>query len=364
MFDRRLIINFDFFLLAAVLLLSFFGVLNLKSIYSSSSESVSLYYYKQSCWIFFGLLILLISININYTHIIRYAYFIHFVSVFVLFCVLIMGQTKLGSQRWIYLGPLSLQPSEFAKITFILALSKFFSENISQKPYGFRDFFFPLIILLSSFFPVFFQPDLGTAGIFFIVFLSIIFFVNIQTKKIYSFLIILILILPCFWFTLENYQKKRITVFLNPELDPLNAGYQAIQSKIAIGSGGVFGKGYKMGTQSKLRFLPEQHTDFVFSVWAEEWGFFGCLFILSLFFFILYRSISISYNSKTFSGSFLGIGITSLFFWQFAINIFMTLGLFPVVGVTFPFFSYGGSSIVSSFIGIGFILNINMSKFK
>jgi rod shape determining protein RodA len=278
--------------------------------------------------------------------------------------VFLYGRTKFGSQRWIYLWGFSLQPSEIAKITFILALSKFYSETFSQKLFNIRDLFFPFFLLIITFLPIYFQPDLGTAGMVVLVFFSMIFFLNINKRSFSLFFFFVLLLLPFFWFFLKDYQKRRVLIFLNPELDPLNAGYQAIQSKIAVGSGGLMGKGFKMGTQSQLRFLPEQHTDFVFSVWAEEWGFWGCLFLLFLFFFILYRGLRTAYNSKNLCGSFLAIGISILFFWQLTINVFMTIGLFPVVGVPFPFFSYGGSSMLSCMIGIGLLLNINMRKFK
>ncbi len=364
MFDRRLIINFDFFFLLLVLLLSFLGLMNLKSICSSYSAPLSLFYYRQAYWLLFGLLVLFVIVNVNYINIVRYAYYFHLFSLFLLFAVLFFGKTKFGSQRWLSLWGFSLQPSELAKITFILALSKFFSENISQTPYTFRDLFFPFFILLITFFPIYLQPDLGTAGIIVLIFFSMLFFLNISKKTIYCFFALVLVCLPFFWFVLKDYQKRRILVFLNPELDPLNAGYQVIQSKIAVGSGGFFGKGFMLGTQSRLRFLPEQHTDFVFSVWAEEWGFIGCLVFLLICFFIIYRSLSIAYNSKTVSGTFVSLGIAFLFFWHFLINVFMTLGLFPVVGVTLPFFSYGGSSVITFMIGISLLLNINMRKFK
>jgi rod shape determining protein RodA len=296
--------------------------------------------------------------------IIRYAYYIHFISIALLIIVLFFGKLKFGSQRWIDLGPFSLQPSELAKITFILVLSKFYTENISQRPYSIGGLFLPCVLLFATFYPIYIQPDLGTAGIIFLIFFSLSAILNFNRKTLLSLFTLLLFSIPLFWFLLKDYQKKRILIFFNPELDPLNAGYQIIQSKIAVGSGGLFGKGYKLGTQSQLRFLPEQHTDFVFSVWAEEWGFVGCSFLLILFFFLLYRGLSIAFNSKNIYGSFLASGITCLFFWQIIINIFMTLGFFPVVGVPIPFFSYGGSSMLSSMIAIGLLLNINMRKFK
>ncbi len=356
--------NFDIALFVSVLVLCFLGVINLNSIYSSSGEATSFYSFKQIYWILIGLSALFIIININYITICRYSYYLHAFALILLLIVLFYGKSKFGSQRWIYLAGISLQPSEFAKITFILALSKFFSENMSPRAYTIRDLFWPFIILLSTFIPIYLQPDLGTAGIIFLIFLSMIFFLNLNRTSFLRFFVFCAVLLPGFWFFLKEYQKQRILVFLNPDLDPLNAGYQVIQSKIAVGSGSLLGKGYKLGTQTQLRFLPEQHTDFVFSVWAEEWGFIGCFFLLLLFFFIIYRGLRIAYSSKNFFAAFLAVGLSSLFFWHFIINVFMTLGLFPVVGVTLPFVSYGGSSMVSCLFGIGLLLNLNMRKFK
>jgi rod shape determining protein RodA len=363
MFDRRLIINFDFFLLFVVILVSFFGVVNLKSICTSSGGEVSPFFYKQIYWIIIGLCCLLIIININYLSIIKYAYYFHVVTIVVLLFVLFFGKTIYGSQRWISLGPISIQPSEITKITFILALAKFYTENISQKAYILKDLFMPALLLLATFLPIYFQPDLGTAGIILLIFIFMSFFVNINKKTLFFIFSTVLVLMPFFWFFLKDYQKNRVLVFLNPERDPLNAGYQVIQSKIAVGSGGFLGKGFMLGTQSQLRFLPEQHTDFVFSVWAEEWGFVACFFLLLLFFSIVYRGLAIASESKNVYGSFLAIGISALFFWQISINIFMTLGLFPVVGVPLPFFTYGGSSMLCSMFGIAFLLNISMRKF-
>jgi rod shape determining protein RodA len=208
------------------------------------------------------------------------------------------------------------------------------------------------------------QPDLGTAGIIVLIFAAYLFFLNLNKKVFYPVFGACLAALPAIWFVLKEYQKKRILVFLNPDLDPLHAGYQLIQSIIAVGSGGFWGKGFKMGTQSQLRFLPEQHTDFVFSVWSEEWGLVGCCAVLFLFFVFFYRGMRIAYNCKSFYGTYFAAGITSFFFLQFLINICMTIGLFPVVGVTLPFFSYGGSSIISCMIGLGILLNIGMRKIK
>jgi len=363
-FDRRLFLNFDFFLFFAVLLLCSLGCLNLKSICSVSSDSANIYYLKQIKWISLGFLFLLALININYIKITRFSYFFHLISLFLLLFVCFFGTAKYGSQRWISLGGFNLQPSELAKLTFILILARFFSEITPTKTQNFKDLLVPFVLLFFTIVPIYIQPDLGTSGMIIIIFFSVLLFVNINKKTIRFFVSFLVLCFPCLWFFLKDYQKERVKFFLNPELDPLNAGYQLIQSKIAIGSGGFWGKGFMQGTQSHLRFLPEQHTDFVFSVWAEEWGFIGCFFLLLIVFIIIYRGLRIAYACKNPCGTFLALGITVYFFWQVIINIFMTLGLFPVVGVPFPFFSYGGSAMITNFICVALLLNISMRKFK
>ena len=363
MFDRRLIAHFDFTLFFTVLLICSLGILNLNSLCSSEGNIPTLFY-KQLSWMLIGLFFLLIIININYVTIIRYGYYFHAIALFLVLLVLFVGKTKFGSQRWLALGPLSLQPSELIKITFMLSLSKFFAENLSHRPYNLQDLLAPFLLLLITFVPIYVQPDLGTAGIICLIFASYLFFLNINKKMFYPFLGLCMAILPCLWFVLKDYQKQRILVFLDPDLDPLHAGYQLIQSKIAVGSGGFFGKGFRLGTQSQLRFLPEQHTDFVFSVWSEEWGLVGCCLVVLLYFVFFYRGMRISYNCKNFYGAYFAAGISFFFFMQFLINICMTIGLFPVVGVTLPFFSYGGSSIISCMVGLGILLSISMRTSK
>lgn len=362
--DRRLFLNFDFLLFFSVVLLCCLGCLNLKSICSFSSASNQMYFFKQIQWVLLGFFFLIITININYITILRSSYFFHLLSLLLLCSVVLFGTSKYGSQRWLSLGGLNVQPSELAKLTFILMLARYFSENISQKVQTLKDLLLPFVFLFVTILPIYIQPDLGTAGMVVIIFFSVAALINIHKKTVFLFFFSILVFFPCLWFLLKDYQKERVRFFLNPELDPLNAGYQLIQSKIAVGSGGLLGKGFMKGTQSHLRFLPEQHTDFVFSVWAEEWGFIGCFFLLFIVFIIIYRGLRIAYTCKNPSGSYLAVGVTVYIFWQVIINIFMTLGLFPVVGVPFPFFSYGGSAMIISFIGVGLLLNIGMRKFK
>ena len=362
--DRRLFLNFDFFLLIAVLLLCGLGCINLKSISSFASDESRDYFLKQLQWVSLGFFILIIVININYIKILKSSYFFHIITLLLLLFVCFFGTSKYGSQRWLSFAGFNLQPSEIAKLTFILILSRFFTENLNQKTHTLKDLLVPFVLLFITIVPIYIQPDLGTAGMVVIIFFSVIAFVRIHRKTMLGFSCFILAGVPCLWFVLKEYQKERVRFFINPELDPLNAGYQLIQSKIAIGSGGLLGKGFMKGTQSHLRFLPEQHTDFVFSVWAEEWGFVGCFFLLLIVFVIIYRGFRIAFACKNHYGKYLAIGITVYIAWQVIINVFMTLGLFPVVGVPFPFFSYGGSAMITSFIGVGLLLNIGMRKFK
>ncbi len=364
MFDRRLLINFDFMLLLAALAIAGLGVVNLYSICQSSWENSAVYFYRQIYWIVLGLAVIGFILPLNYLTFVRYAYVLHVLSLLFLLVVIFLGKTKLGSQRWLALGPFNIQPSELAKITFIFVLGKFFSENATLKPLGVFTIWLPLVFLGATFALIFIQPDLGTAGILLLIFVSVLFFMRLKMKSFLTCAALGAASLPVLWAFLKDYQKLRVRIFLNPELDPLRAGYQIIQSKIAVGSGGFFGKGYMLGTQNQLRFLPEQHTDFAFSVWGEEWGFAGCLVLLFLFFVLLYRGLCIAFAVKNFSGSIIALSLVWLLFWQICINLSMTIGLFPVVGVPLPLFSYGGSSMVTTMVAVGLLLNIGMRKFK
>jgi rod shape determining protein RodA len=208
------------------------------------------------------------------------------------------------------------------------------------------------------------QPDLGTAVMIILVAASIMLFVGVRLSTMVAIVGAIIPLLFLGWqFGLREYQKNRVLNFLNPERDPLGSGYHLIQSKIAVGSGGVIGKGYMQGTQTQLRFLPEQHTDFAFSVFAEEWGFMGCLVLLLLYMFLIMWGLQIANRCNDRFGSMLAVGVTAMLFWHVVINVGMVIGLFPVVGVPLPFFSYGGTSMVTSMMGIGILLNIHMRRF-
>jgi rod shape determining protein RodA len=276
---------------------------------------------------------------------------------------MVIGRTTSGSQRWLPLGFISFQPSELAKLGIILVMARFFTEKEFTQPYSLRELTIPFLLFAFPAILVFKQPDLGTVVIIGVIFLSMLAFIGVQ-RKTWMFLgATCAVAAPIFWFFLKDYQKMRLRVFLNPDLDPLKTGYHIAQSKIAVGSGGFWGKGFLKGTQSQLRFLPEQHTDFVFSVWAEEWGFVGSFILLFLLLFLVSRGVKIASASKDRGGAILAIGISAMIFWQGFINIGMVVGILPVVGVPLPLFSYGGTSLLTTLIGIGILMNISMRRF-
>jgi rod shape determining protein RodA len=364
MFDRRLVLNFDWPLFAICLIMSILGIINLYSAGSFSlRHSTTPYYLKQLYWLLIGLGLLAVTVSIDYQLMARHAYLIHGLSVFLLVLALFWGRSAAGTHRWLQIGGFSFQPSELAKITLVLLLSRYFSNLTISKSYGLQDFAYPILVTIITFVLIFLEPDLGTAALLVLVFISFVFFLHLGLRYIVVFLVSGAALLPVAWQFLEEYQKRRVFAFLSPGKYSLQAGYQAIQSKIAVGSGMFFGKGFLCGTQSQLRFLPEQHTDFVFSVVAEEWGFVGSLLVVLLFFLTISRGLRIASQSRDRLGSLVAAGLVLVILWQVLINVGMVTGLFPIVGIPLPFLSYGGSSLVTTWVIIGILLNIRMRKF-
>lgn len=362
--DRRLIVHFDWVLLAIVILISAAGIANLYSTGSSLAPAgAKSLYMKQMYWFAAGLVFMVLAAAVDYHFLVRHAYWIYGAIVLLLFLVIIYGNMVHGSQRWLSLGPVSLQPSEFAKIALVLVLTRYIADSQAGEAYEIRNLLLPLGIVLLPVILVAREPDLGTALFLVIVAASMIFFIGVKRKTILVFASTAVVLLPLFWFFLKDYQRERIFTFFNPERDPLGAGYHIIQSVIAIGSGGFLGKGFLKGTQSQLKFLPEQQTDFVFSVFAEEWGFAGALVLLILFLSLLLWGIRIARNSRDLPGTLIAFGITAMLFWGVFINICMVLGVLPVVGIPLPFFSYGGSSMAAMMAGIGLLMNVSMRRY-
>ena len=304
---------------------------------------------------------LIVVINISYQRFLDASWVLYGLSILALVLLLFVGRARLGAQRWFAIGSFTIQPSEFLKIAFILVLSSYISGKkwMMENP---GNLVVPFLLCGVPFFLVILQPDLGT-GLLLIPILFFMLYVGGATLK---HLIVVgaagMLSTPILWQFLKDYQKQRLLVFMNPNIDPLGAGYTIIQSKIAVGSGGLFGKGWLAGTQNQLNFLPERHTDFIFSVVGEEWGFFGSAVLVLLYFILIKRIFRIASLTSDTSGKLIAVGIGTLFAFQVVINIGMTIGLMPVVGIPLILVSYGGSSLVATFIAVALVLNVGMRR--
>lgn len=355
--------NFDWALLLTGLIISTIGVFNIySSTYPHTGSGLPLYI-KQIYWLFLGGATVALILFFDYRTFVRHGYILYAFCLILLVLVMLLGRSTSGSQRWLQLYSFSFQPSELAKIALILALTRFFRENGHPQGYEIRDLAIPFLLLVLPFILVLKQPDLGTAGVLLLIFLSVLAFVGLQKRAWLSLAVGFMAAAPFSWLFLKDYQKTRLLIFLNPDLDPLKTGYHITQSKIAVGSGALFGKGFLKGTQTQLRFLPEQHTDFVFSVWAEEWGFIGSFVLLFLLLLLISRGLKIASTSKDRTGAILAIGLTAMLFWQTFVNAGMVVGIVPVVGVPLPLLSYGGTSIITTMMAIGILMNISMRRF-
>ncbi|WDP92960.1 MAG: rod shape-determining protein RodA [Desulfobacter sp.] len=366
MFDRRLIENFDWGFLGVIILICAAGMMILYSAVTAGADGAVLHglFKKQAVWMGAGFFIILVSLVVDFRELGKLHLFFYVLCVGLLVSTYLFGKVGGGSQRWLVLGPIRMQPSELMKISLIISLAAVYAGSVSQEGLGFRNLIKPATLCLIPFGLIVNQPDLGTGLLLLLIAGTITLFVKVQKKVILTFTGVGLPIVPLVWFFgLKDYQKGRILTFLDPDRDPLGAGYHIIQSKIAIGSGMLTGKGFLKGTQNALNFLPEQHTDFILSVLAEEWGFAGCVVLLLLYFVLLFWGLNIAYNCRNMFGSILAFGITAMIFWQIFINIGMVMGLMPVVGVPLPLISYGGSSVVTNMVGFGILLNISMRKF-
>lgn len=366
MIDRRLVQHFDWILLTITVGLQVVGLVTLYSAATTSatlSGLSGLAYVKQTYWLGFGFGLAVVMFLFSYRSLYRWAFPIYLVSTSLLVAVGLFGKTVSGSQRWLSFGGFSFQPSELAKISIVIFLARYFSDSVSDSGLRLQELWRPLLFTLVLAGLIIEQPDLGTGLMVMLIAASMTLFVKVERRALLQLGSVSGLACVCGWFFLKDYQRQRIFTFLNPEGDPLGAGYHVIQSKIAVGSGMLAGKGFLRGTQNALSFLPEQHTDFIFSVFAEEWGFVGVVVVLVLYFLLIAWGLNIATRSKDPFGTILAVGVTSMIFWQVVINIGMTVGLLPVVGVTLPLISYGGSSLLITMTGIGILLNISMRRF-
>ena len=345
-------------LLGLIITLFFVG---LAALYSISNGEFNSWPLKHSQRFILGLIIFFIVILLDLRIIFGYAYVIFFLSIVTLAIIPFFGIESNGATRWISIAGISLQPSEFVKYTLILALAKYF-HSINSDSSFIKTLIIPLIITIVPVFFVITQPDLGTALIILLGGISLLWISGLNYKYFIVGVFSIICSLPVLWKYLKDYQKDRVLTFFNPERDPLGNGYHIMQSKIALGSGGIFGKGYMEGTQSHLNFLPEMQTDFIFTMLGEEFGFIGTLLLLLIYAALIMISIRLALKSRSLFSKYLSLGVCNVFFIYVFVNIGMVTGLLPVVGVPLPFISYGGSSMLAVMFGFGLLMNCYINR--
>lgn len=356
--SRRFLHDFDWLLLAAALLLSAVSVLE---IYSATQSQGDNYHLRQAAWVAIGMLLLFISASLDYRTVSEHIPLLYIATVLVLAYTLIFGNTVSGAKSWVSIGPVGFQPSEFAKLVVIVALARYLSElhgryvTVGQMLKATLIVGIPMSLVVA-------QPDLGTALTYVPVLGLGLFIRGIRPAVLIAGALIVVLLLPASWLLLRDYQKDRILTFVNPDRDPLGRGYQVRQSRIAVGSGGVMGKGLFNGTQSQLGFLPTRHTDFILSVVGEELGFAGIVVTIGLLMVIIVRSIYHAQTARDALGLFIVMGVVSVFVFHSLVNVGMVIGFVPTTGIPLPFLSYGGSSMLTAFAGIGLIIGVRRRR--
>lgn len=354
--------RFNWTLIILQLVLFGVGIWNLASATAVEDKSQGLFR-TQLIWFSIGLIPSFILYFLHYSFLNRSAYLIYFANIMLLVLTLVVGRSSLGAKRWISLGGFGIQPSEFMKLSMVICLAKYFELERSSGGLRFKDLALPTLLVLVPAGLIMLQPDLGTAMILMVTFASLLFMIRIHTRTLLIIFTCLMIAAPLVYrFGLKPYQRLRIVSFLDPMNDPKGAGYNSLQSMIAVGSGRIAGKGYKKGTQSQLNFLPEHHTDFIFSVFSEEHGFVGSIVLLVLYIAFMLNGISAAYQSNDKFAMLLALGICTLFFWQVFINIGMVAGILPIVGVPLPYMSYGGSSLITSMMATSILINISNRK--
>jgi len=361
MLDKRILKNFAWSIVVLPLLLSALGALNL---YSISLHSGFYVFQKQLIWFGVGIAAMIVVAFVSASTIRRYVLHVYFVSILALIAVIVFGKEVSGSRSWITIGNFSIQPSEFVKLTVILILARFYYNSFQDRSFGLGSLIEPISFIVPICVLMAIQPDFGSLLVILLIFGSLLVFVGLDKRSLLIISALLVLIsVPAWHFFFKDYQKERIMTFVNPLHDPRGAGYNSLQSQIAVGSGKLKGKGLGSGTQSQLRFIPEQRTDFAFSVLAEEWGFVGAVFVLVIYFLLLLFIVDVASSARDRFSMVTSLGVAMLFFWHACLNIGMVLGLIPVIGVPLLFFSYGGSSVVTAFIAIGIVVGIKIREF-
>ncbi len=363
--DEEQLKKFDWSLILISLLIFSMGVLNLYSATFNEFVGRGLRYWQsQLIWLGVGTAMAVALLLLHYKILSRAAYIVYFANLALLVAVLLVGKQTLGARRWVGFGGFYIQPSEFMKISVVLAMAKYFENERHVGGYRLRDLWLPLMMVLVPVGLIMLQPDLGTAMIILATFGSMMLFIKIDKRTLAIILTFCVVSAPLIYkYGLKTYQRQRIISFVDPMSDPKGSGYNSIQSMIAVGSGQFLGKGFKKGTQSQLNFLPEHHTDFIFSVFSEEHGFLGAVVLLALYTLFFLSALNIAYVSHDKFGTLLALGIICIFFWHMFVNIGMVSGILPIVGVPLPFMSYGGSSLITSIIGVAILTNIGSKRF-
>lgn len=363
MFDRRLVTYFDWSFALTILGMACLGVL---TIYSANAVTTSSFrqtlHVRQMTWLAASLVVLCLACTVSYRNLARFAYLIFGLNVLLLIVVLVLGKVGLGAQRWIRIGAFAFQPSEFMKLSLILFLARYFDDH-KERLHQTKVMLLPAGLSLVCVLLVLKQPDLGTALLLLFITVAMMLLLGLHWRYLLPLAIGGGVLAPLLWNFLKDYQRRRIMVFLNPDMDPLGASYHIAQSKIAVGSGGAFGKGWLAASQSQLNFLPMNHTDFLFAVLAEQWGFVGSMVVLLVYVYLITRGFQIAMESTDFFASLLATGISVMMAIQVFINVAMVVGMLPVVGIPLPLLSYGGSSLIATMLSLGLLLNIHMRRF-
>ena len=356
---REKLYNISFSYVMFIVILAAIGIVML---YSAANGNWSPWAINQLIRFGMGFAVMIVLALTDIKLLLRYAYIFYFITLILLVVVEVAGHTGMGATRWINLGFIKLQPSEFMKIAMVLVLARYFHTSSLQSIESVRGIIPPLLMAIFPAFLIVLQPDLGTALMLIFTTAAMFFAVGVQIWKFVVVFIGGLVTIPFAWHFLHDYQQNRVLTFLNPERDPLGAGYHIIQSKIALGSGGVFGKGFLKGSQSHLNFLPEKHTDFIFTMLSEEFGLVGAVLVVILNILILAYSYSFALKSTSYFGKLLAIGLATNYFMYVFINIAMVWGLLPVVGIPLPLISYGGTVMLSIMASFGIILCVHINR--
>lgn len=364
--ERTIFKRLDINLIVVILSLNLIGLINLWSAsHGPSTQDIASLFISQLAWLVIGWTVFFVFTIIDYAILYRISIFAYILNLMFILYVTFFGKVALGAQRWIDLGFFRYQPSETMKLALIILMARVLSHKTTfGSGMGLKELALPLIVLLVPFGLVMEQPDLGTAMMLAAIGGSMMFFVKIKKRILATIILCGIIALPIAWkFVLHDYQKNRVLTFISPTSDPRGTGYNSIQSKIAVGSGKFFGKGFMKGTQSQLEFLPERHTDFIYSVLSEEHGFIGSVAIIGLFCFLFMTGIRIAANARDKFGALLVIGVLCYIFWHMTVNIGMVIGMLPIVGVPLPLLSYGGSSMLSTMAGLGLVSSVAYRRY-